>query len=305
MSAAESQPLLPSSAQRRTASSASAHLELHRGVGSFTSKARALALRETYREPLAELLATFLLVLIGDGVVAQTVLSGGANGSWLGINFAWAGAVFLGSYLAGPISGSHINPAVTVSLAAFGGFPWSKVPGYLVAQMLGGFLGAATVYANYYEQIDLYEGGLRTVPGHYAVKPTAGIFSTYPTPGSSPSSSFISELTASFILMLGISAISSSRSKHLSASSAFAVFILMICIGSSFGWQTGYAINAARDLAPRCFAFFVYGGEVFSAGHHYWWIPVVAPIFGCCLGKSLWALIVGEKEEEEAQGILV
>ncbi|KAI5477167.1 hypothetical protein MNV49_006823 [Pseudohyphozyma bogoriensis] len=254
--------------------------------------------RSLFNEALAEAVASFLLVLIGDGVVAQTVLSNGANGSWLGINIAWAGAVFLGSYLAGPISGPHINPAVTISLATFRGFPWAKVPSFVAAQMLGGFVGAAAVYANYYEQINLYEGGegLRTIPGSGSAHATAGIFCTYPATGSSITTSFISEFTAAFVLMLGISAVSSPRSATRSSSSAFAIFILMLCIGGAYGWQTGYAINAARDLSPRLFSWFIYGNGVFSAANYYWWVPVVSPMFGCWAGCVTWNVMVGEEK---------
>ncbi|KAL8278641.1 hypothetical protein RQP46_008933 [Phenoliferia psychrophenolica] len=162
--------------------------------------------------------------------------------------------------------------------------------------MLGGFCGAAAVYINYWEQINLYENGGRSVPSTTNLSATAGCFATYPAAGIGSVSSFISEFTASFILMLGLSAIGSNRSAHLSRSSAFAVFILMLCIGSSFGWQTGYAINAARDLAPRIFSYFIYGSEVFTAAHHYWWIPTVAPVIGCLTGALAWACIIGEEK---------
>lgn len=207
----------------------------------------------------------------------------------------------MGSYLAGPISGAHMNPAVAIALWCFRSFPGSKVFVYTTSQMLGGFLAAAGVYANYWEVMNLYDGGIITVPGVGSVHPTAGIFSTYPAHGIGSLSSFVSEFTAAFVLMLGISAVTSPRSASRSSSSAFAVFILMLCIGCSYGWQTGYAINAARDLAPRCFSWLIYGNEVFSAGSYYWWIPVVAPLFGCFAGCFVWNVMVGEDDPNDSK----
>ncbi|CDZ97943.1 Aquaporin (major intrinsic protein family) [Phaffia rhodozyma] len=269
---------------------------------------RLARFRHIYRQPLAEFIGTAILVFVGDGVVAQYLLSRGLNGSWLGINIAWAGGVMLGSLTAGSISGAHLNPAVSLCFALFTRngqrFPLRKLPGYILSQMLGGFAGAALVYAGYSHQIDVYEHGSRTVPGGEVLSnglgPTAGIFCTYPLPNSTLWSNFFSEFLASALLMFGIFVITSKRNEVLALSGHFAVFILLILIGTSLGYQTGYGINAARDLAPRIFTYFVYGSEVFTAkninGNSYWWIPVVAPFFGTIAGASVFTLFIGEPD---------
>src|SRR5688500_13107768 len=131
----------------------------------------------TAREASAEFFGTFVLILFGIGVVAQTVLSGGANGSYIAINVAWGLAVTLGVYTAGGVSGAHLNPAVTLALAARRGFPWRKLAPYAAAQVACAFTAAAVVYAIYRDAFAHFDGGVRQVAGP---KATAGIFATYP-----------------------------------------------------------------------------------------------------------------------------
>src|SRR5688500_2386932 len=119
----------------------------------------------TAREAAAEFFGTFVLIALGAGVVAQTVLSGGANGSYIGINIAWGLAVTLGVYTAGGVSGAHLNPAVTLALAVHRGFPWPKVLPYAAAQMAGAFTASAVVYAVYREAFLHFDGGVRQVTG--------------------------------------------------------------------------------------------------------------------------------------------
>src|ERR671911_2259989 len=136
-------------------------------------------LKGTAREAAAEFFGTFILIAFGVGVVAQTVLSRGANGSFLAINIGWGLAVMLGVYAAGGVSGAHLNPAVTLALAVTRGFPWAKVPAYVVAQIAGAFAAAALVYVTYAEAFTAFDGGVRQISGPQA---TAGIFATYPQP---------------------------------------------------------------------------------------------------------------------------
>src|SRR5918998_859194 len=117
----------------------------------------------TSREAAAEFLGTFILIMFGVGVVAQTVLSRGANGSFLAINIGWGLAVMLGVYASGGVSGAHLNPAVTIALAARRGFPWAKVPPYVIAQIAGAFVGAAVVYLTYREALSAFDGGMRQI----------------------------------------------------------------------------------------------------------------------------------------------
>src|SRR5262245_10807221 len=131
----------------------------------------------TSREILAEFLGTFVLIVFGTAVVAQVVLSGQANGSYLSINLGWGLAVVMGVYVAGGVSGAHLNPAVTLTLAIRRGFPWRKVLPYCAAQLAGAFTGALVTFITYREAFDRFDGGIRQVTGPQA---TAGIFATYP-----------------------------------------------------------------------------------------------------------------------------
>src|ERR671913_241352 len=136
-------------------------------------------LKGTAREAAAEFFGTFILIAFGVGVVAQTVLSKEANGSFLAINIGWGLAVMLGIYVSAGVSGAHLNPAVTVALAVHRQFPWSKVVPYSLAQIAGAFAASALVFATYREALSAFDGGLRAVEGATA---TAGIFATYPQP---------------------------------------------------------------------------------------------------------------------------
>src|SRR5512145_1975750 len=134
-------------------------------------------LKGTAREAAAEFFGTFILIAFGVGVVAQTVLSKSANGSYLGINIGWGLAVMMGIYASAGVSGAHLNPAVTLALASLRGFPWGKLPAYVAAQVAGAFAGAALTYVTYREAFAHFDGGARAVSGATA---TAGIFATYP-----------------------------------------------------------------------------------------------------------------------------
>src|SRR5262245_57368772 len=155
-------------------------------------------LKGTAREAAAEFLGTFFLIAFGVGVVAQTVLSKNANGSFFAINVGWGIAVMLGVYAAGGISGAHLNPAVTVSLAVHRGFPWSKVLPYSIAQIAGAFAASAVVFVTYREAFAVFDGGVRAVEGATA---TAGIFATYPQPFLSIAGGFVDQVVGTALLM--------------------------------------------------------------------------------------------------------
>ena len=165
-------------------------------------------LQGTLREAAAEFLGTFVLIAFGTGVVAEVVLSGGANGSPLSIHLAWGLAVMMGIYASAGVSGAHLNPAVTLALAAMRGFPWSKLPAYVAAQVAGAFCGAAVTFITYREAFDHFDGGVRHVSGALA---TAGIFSTYPQPYLSLGGGFVDQVVGTALLLLGIFAISDRR----------------------------------------------------------------------------------------------
>ncbi|KIW07854.1 uncharacterized protein PV09_01769 [Verruconis gallopava] len=260
-------------------------------------------IRLALREPFAEFLGVMILVLFGNGSVAQVLLSTGSTsapggdgfGSYQSISWGWGLGVMLGIYVAGD-SGAYLNPAVTFANCYFRGLPWRRFPVYFVAQFLGGFVAAGIVYANYINAINAFEGhGVRTVPP--SPNATAGIFCTYPASFMTKTSMFFSEFIASSILMLVILALKDDTNNGVSKGGGnwfpLALFFLIFGLGACFGWETGYAINLARDFGPRLFSYIVgYGHEVWSAGGYYFWIPMVAPFCGCFFGAFLYDLLV-------------
>ncbi|MEW6213142.1 MAG: MIP family channel protein [Acidobacteriota bacterium] len=244
------------------------------------------------REILAEFLGTFILIALGAGVVAQVVLSNNANGSYISINIAWGIAVTMGVYVAGGVSGAHLNPAVTLALAVRRGFPWSKVIPFSLAQIAGAFVASALVFAVYSEAFDAYDAGARVVTG---AKSTAGIFATYPQPFLSTFGGLIDQITGTAILMLAILAITDARNNPTAANLApLVIGLLVVAIGMCFGFNAGYAINPARDLGPRLFTFVGgWGAEVFRAGNYWFWVPVVGPLIGSVTGAFVYDLMIG------------
>jgi glycerol uptake facilitator len=243
---------------------------------------------------LAEAIGTMLLVLLGDGVVANVLLnrSKGQNGGWIVITTGWGVAVAMAVYAVGRISGAHINPAVTIGLAAIGSFPWSQVPGYIVAQLIGAFAGAVLVWIAY-------------LP-HWKVTadPTLklGVFATGPAIQNA-SANFVTEAIGTAVLVFGILAIAAnaqtlSRPGDVDLSFVFSrglqpllVGVLVLGIGLSLGGPTGYAINPARDLAPRLAHALLPIPAKGSSDWSYAWIPVVGPIVGGVLGAGAYFLI--------------
>ncbi|KAF3388730.1 putative membrane protein [Penicillium rolfsii] len=241
------------------------------------------------RDAFSEFFGTMILILFGDGVVAQVLLSHGQKGDYQSISWGWGLGVMLGVYVSGS-SGAHINPAVTLANCIYRGFPWRKFPIYLLAQLLGAMCGAAIVYGNYKSAIDVYEGGahIRTVPG-YSTTATAGIFCTYPAEFMTKTGQFFSEFLASAVLMFMIFALKDDGNLGAGKLTPLALFFVIFGIGACFGWETGYAINLARDFGPRLTSYMLgYGHEVWAAGNYYFWIPMVAPFLGCIFGGWLY-----------------
>ncbi len=222
---------------------------------------------------LGELVGTMVLIILGAGVCAGTSLkkSYAQNGGWIVITMGWGMGVAMGVYAVGKISGAHLNPAVTIGLASIGEFPWSQVPGYILAQMIGAFLGATFVWLFYYPHWKETED-----PGT-----KLGVFSTGPAIKHTPAN-LISEILGTFFLMLGLLFIGAN--KFSEGLNPFIVGFLIVAIGLSLGGTTGYAINPARDLGPRIAHALlpIYGKG--SSNWGYAWIPVVGPIIGGVLG---------------------
>ncbi len=239
-------------------------------------------------ELIAEFFGTFVLILFGTGVVAQVVAAGTGNHD--SITWAWGLGVTLGIYVAGRISGAHLNPAVTISLAVFQGFSWRKVLPYCGAQFLGAFAAALVVRWNYTEVL------AKVDPGH-TIK-TQGVFSTLPGNGSLPVSdwgAFRDQIIGTAILVFIVFALTDLRnSSPLSNMAPLLVGLLVVAIGMAWGADAGYAINPARDFGPRLASFFTgYGSSMRDQyGHLYFWVPIVAPIIGGVVGGALYKLVL-------------
>jgi MIP family channel proteins len=253
----------------------------------------------TSREAAAEFLGTFVLIVFGSAVVAQVVLSGGSHGGYISINLAWGLAVTMGVYVSAGVSGAHLNPAVTFALAVHRQFPWRKVLPYCAAQMAGAFAASAVTFFTYHEAFDRFDGGVRQVTGPHA---TAGIFATYPQeflsnfPGG-----VVDQVVGTALLILVIFAIGDRRNSAPDAAIApVLVGLLVVLVGMTFGFNAGYAINPARDLGPRLFtAVAGWGSEVFRAGHHWWWVPIVGPCVGAVLGGAVYDLLIARHHPQE------
>lgn len=245
------------------------------------------------REMLAEFLGTFVLIVFGVGVVAQTVLSKGTAGTTLSINIAWGLAVTMGCYVSAGVTGAHLNPAVTLALAVHRRFPWSKIVPYVAAQGLGAFAASAVVFVTYREALTAFDGGVRQILGPTG---TAGIWATYPQPFLSVfPGGFIDQVVGTALLMGVILGITDSRNSPAPPGLApVIVGLLVLLIGATFGFNSGYAINPARDFAPRLFtAVAGWGSGVFSAGNGWWWVPVIAPCVGAVTGGWVYDACVG------------
>ena len=235
---------------------------------------------------LFEFVGTAILVLFGDGVFASTVLkkSKGENGGWVVITLAWGLAVMLGVFIAGPYSGAHLNPAVTLGLATAGTFSWALVLPYIVAQMLGGFLGAVLVYLYYKDHYDVTDDPVAKL----------STFCTIPAIRNYGRNLF-SEIVGTFVLVFVILALSMQNNLPevgMGSLGAFPVAMLIVALGMSLGGTTGYAINPARDLAPRlAHALLPIKGKG-SSDWAYSWVPVLGPIIGGFLAAVLYCLIL-------------
>ena len=240
----------------------------------------------------AEFLGTFVLLLFGNGVCAMVVLFGNGtpgevvNGGFTNITFAWGLGVTMGVYLSGKISGGHLNPAVTVALAIFRGFPWRKVPLYVLAQTAGAFAGSAVVYWNY-------------LPAFHKADPTlertAGIFTTFPAFPGVPAAGFLDQTLGTALLLLLVFALTDERNQPVGGNlGPVLVGLVVVAIGMSFGGLHGYAINPARDFGPRLFtvlAGFKHNG--LTDGTNAFWVPLAGPMLGGVLGAAVYQAGIG------------
>jgi glycerol uptake facilitator protein len=254
------------------------------GTVAETVKPRTLV-----AELAAEFAGTLILILFGVGVVAQVVAGG--LGDHDSIAWAWGLGVTLGVYVAARISGAHLNPAVTVALAVFRGFPWRKVVPYSLAQILGAFVAALLVRWNYSEVIADFD------PGHTIA--SQGIFSTLPGNGTLPvdtGGALRDQIIGTAILLFLILAIVDIRNSSPGANLApFIIGLIVVAIGFAWGTDAGYAINPARDLGPRLASFITGYGSAWrdQYGDIYFWVPIIGPFIGGVLGAGLYDVLIG------------
>ena len=229
---------------------------------------------------LAEFFGTMLLIILGEGVVAGVVLKGtkSENAGWLTICVAWGLAVTLAIYAVGPISGAHLNPAITIALAMFGNFPTDQVIGYIVAQFAGAFIGSIVVWIQYFP--------------HWknTLDPSAklAVFSTAPAIRNTVAN-LLSEIIATAVLLLAILFIGAN--KFTEGLNPIVVGLLIVSVGLSLGGTTGFAINPARDLGPRIAHFILPIPGKRDSDWSYAWIPVLGPIIGGLLGGWIYNML--------------
>jgi glycerol uptake facilitator protein len=268
---------------------------------------------------LAEFFGTFVLLLLGLGTCAlnvvglpgsgrQTVAFGPAN--WLIIIFGWAFAVMLATYVAGGISGAHLNPAVTLAFAIARNFGWRNVIPYWVSQLVGAFSAAAVVYAVYGPAIDNYNAA------NHLARPdspdTYSIFATFPASyfHGGYLGPLVDQLVGTAILVALIAALIDHRNQAPADNMApLLIGFAVAVIGCSFGTNAGYALNPARDLGPRLFTYFMGWGKLAFSGDYgsttqYWWIPIVGPLIGAVLGIYLYDFFIGRVLDARATMLL-
>jgi len=239
---------------------------------------------------VAEIVGTMILIILGDGVVANILLSkskgqglsgGWPSGSgWIVITTGWGLAVAMAVYAVGWISGAHINPAVTIALATIGKFPWGDVPLYIVGQFIGAFLGACIVWLAYLPHFAETEDKVLK----------RAVFSTVPNIRNYALNT-LTEIIGTFMLVLGVLAIITPGVKLTSGFAPLLIGFLVWAIGLSLGGPTGYAINPARDLGPRIAHFVLPIAGKGDSDWEYSWVPVVGPIIGGVLGALFYALL--------------
>ncbi|HLH58854.1 MAG TPA: MIP/aquaporin family protein, partial [Streptosporangiaceae bacterium] len=272
-----------------------------------------------YGELLAEFLGCVCLISFGDGVVAMAVaaLPGSgrtatpttiflAAGDWLLITWGWAMAVAFAVWVAGGVSGAHINPAVTLAFAVRRKFAWNKVLPYWAAQVVGCFVGAALVFLVYHYAIDAYNLAAHTPKSSGKALASYSIFATFPAPyfHGSIAGPLIDQIVGTGFLVLFVVAVIDARNTAVGSNlGPLIIGFVVAAIGMSYGANAGYAINPARDFGPRLFAYFAGWGKVALPGTYtapgfhfsdYFWIPIVGPLIGGIIGVVIYDLFIGD-----------
>ncbi len=242
-------------------------------------------------ELISECLAVFIIITIGCSAAAMYTLYDPSpyQTAYWGVCITWGLAVTIAIYVTGAVSGTHANPAVTLALALYRGFPWKKVLPYSAAQVAGGFLGAAVVYFLYGPVIDHYNAL------HHLTRAAdggaAGVFFTHPGLAITPIHAFWDEVVLTAILLLGIFAVTEDFNTVApqANSGALIIGLLVAAIGASAGYLEAWAINPARDLGPRLFAWLAgWGSAALPSPENYWWVPIAGPLLGGVVGAGLY-----------------
>ena len=238
----------------------------------------------------AELIGTMILILLGNGVVANVVLQNtkGSGGGWMVITTGWALAVFAGVVVAGPYSGAHLNPAVTIGLAIAGKFPWAQVPAFIVAQLVGAMIGTFLVWTMCKDHFKITEDGILKAASFYTIPAIRN-----------RRLNFISELLGTFVLLIAVFYITNGEIGKektpigLGSIGAIPVTFIVWAIGLSLGGTTGYAINPARDLGPRIVHALLPIKNKIKTDWKYAWIPIIGPIVGAAIAAVLYLILNG------------
>ncbi|HWE08912.1 MAG TPA: MIP/aquaporin family protein [Solirubrobacteraceae bacterium] len=261
--------------------------------------------RTTLGELVAEFLGTFVIIAFGDGVVAMVVAALNQSGrgtkpfvaqaDWLLIAWGWGFGVAFAVWVAGGVSGAHLNPAVTLSLAVRRAFPWRKVPAYWLVQVFGAFAAAALVYFNYHPAINAFDSANHIVKGAPSSVPTFSIFATFPAKYfHSWIGPFFDQVIGTGFLVGFIFAVTDEYNAPVKSNmTPLIVGFIVVAIGLSYGANAGYAINPARDFGPRLWAWIAGWKSIAMPGDYgnvntYFWIPIVGPLVGAVVGALIY-----------------
>jgi glycerol uptake facilitator protein len=253
--------------------------------------------RKFLGELISEAVAVAIIIAIGDSVAAMYILYDPSpyKAAYWGVCITWGLAVTIAIYVTGAVTGTHANPAVTVALWMFRKFPLKKVLPYCAAQVVGGFVGAAIVYALYSPVIDHFNAVNHAVRAGASGAASAGVFFTHPGLAVTPMHALLDQIILTAILLFGIFAITEEFNTQapMANSGALMIGFLVAAIGASMGYLEAWAINPARDFGPRLFAYFAgWGSQALPAPDSYWWIPIVGPLIGGPIGAAAYQFLI-------------
>jgi glycerol uptake facilitator protein len=267
--------------------------------------------RKLRGEMISEAVAMFIIITFGCSASAMYTLYDPSpyKQAYWGVCIAWGLAVTIAIYVTGAVSGTHANPAVTLALAVYRGFPWPKVPAYVLAQVVGAFLGAAVVYQMYGPVIDHFNAVQHlTRAGDGGA---AGIFFTHPGLAITPLHALTNEVISTALLMMAIFAITEEWNTQapMANSGALIIGLLIALIGASMGYLESWALNPARDFGPRLFAYLMgWNSQAFPSPGNYWWVPIVGPLVGGVVGGGAYQVLIrpylpprNERVEQQAE----